>query len=459
MNAAERERVLAALQLGLGRQTLHAEWAKHPLAALAVAGQSLRFAAPAALPPDAIQETSLPANPAPALPDSGRIALLRLSARLDATSIHAIAPLLLAQLRATGHRLHPFDLPHLTALLAASRDTLGPVERAWMTRNTGEAVPVSSDTWRDGTPTERLRFLHDLRRADPAAARAMLEDTFPADPAKARADLLGALVVRLGPDDVPFLAACAADRSAPVRQAAEALLARLPGSASHAARLQAARDAVKVRRDGLRPMLAYEPPVRQGRPAPPREVLAGLGLGALAATLGVATEALAAMDADDALRHALAGCALVDGDEALALRLLHAMAAPLWPGDVSSLHGLSTMPPARCLALAAAALRPAESAVGGDWHGLARLLGKPLNPAIAARLIDSKGWRDWVAGLAETRDADAVLLPMAALIPASLAVAVEAGLAALPAARRPRTTLLLACLAAFAALPHPKESA
>ncbi len=244
-----------------------------------------------------------------------------------------------------------------------------------------------------------------------------------------------------------------------MRQEAETLLARLPGSASHAARLQTARDAVKVRGNGPRAVLAYQPPVRQGRPAAPGEVLAGLGLGALAATLGVAAEALVAMDADDALRHALAGCALLDGDEGAALRLLHAMAAPLWPGDVASLDGFATLPPARRHAFAAAAFRPDASAVGGDWHGLARLLGAPLDPATAMHLINSKGWHDLVGSLAETRDADAVLLPMAALIPAALAGAAEASLAVLPAARRPRTILLLACLAAFATLPHPKESA
>ncbi len=306
---------------------------------------------------------------APLLPDSARAALLRLAARLDAASAHIVARLLLAQLRATGYRLHPFDLPHLPGLLAAAHDGLGRVEHAWMARDTGEAPPdaVDAETWREATPAERLRFLRELRLADPAAARTLLESGFAAETAKARTELLGALDAWLSPEDAPFLAACAADRAAAVRQAAEALLAKLPGSVAHAARLKAALAALKIETSGVRSRLTYQAPMKDRRPVAPLQLLDQIGLTDLAAALGLAADALVGMAEDDTLRHALGGCALWDGRQDLALRLLHGMAAPLWPGDVDSLGAFATLPPAERHSFAAAAFRPeAPSALGGD---------------------------------------------------------------------------------------------
>ncbi len=74
-------------------------------------------------------------------------------------------------------------------------------------------------------------------------------------------------------------------------------------------------------------------------------------------------------------------------------------------------------------------------------------------------MLHSPAWPDFIESFPATHDADAALLPIAALVPASLATQFADTLAALPASRRPRTTLLLACLAEFAALPHPKDSA
>lgn len=465
---AERDRLVAAFRLGLGRQGLPSlpgleaiGDAQRPLAALALAGQLAWLTPPA--PAGARKGWRLPDSPMPLVPDRAREALLRLADRLDAVTVRALVPLLRAHVGAAGFRLHPFDFPYLAPLLDAG-GRADPVERAWLDRDaaapTGELDAV---TWQDARLPERVVFLRALRGRDPAAGRALLEAAFPNEAAKARGDLLRTLDAGLGPDDRPFLEACAGDRAASVAQAAKALLDALPGSAAHAVRLDAARAAFRIEKEGLlrrRSRLAYKAPTTaQGRVVSPIELLDRIGLADLAGVLGVLPGDLPAMATDDLVRHALAACSLRDGITVVAAKLLHEMGTPLWPGDVATLGaafgGLDA--DGRQL-LAAAAFRP-EASVGGDWRLFGALLDAPMRPELAGGLLRSKAWGAYVTGLSERGkgQADGALLDAAALVPASLARQFTGTVAPLEAAQLPRTKTLLAFLDALAAPPHPEH--
>lgn len=86
-------------------------------------------------------------------------------------------------------------------------------------------------TWTDGTLEQRRAWFSRARAADPAAARERLQAALPELPARERADLVAALATDVGPDDEALLDTLRADRSREVRQAALALLLRLPGAA------------------------------------------------------------------------------------------------------------------------------------------------------------------------------------------------------------------------------------
>ncbi|HEX8602077.1 MAG TPA: DUF5691 domain-containing protein [Pseudoduganella sp.] len=84
--------------------------------------------------------------------------------------------------------------------------------------------------WHDGTLEQRVTALEAWRRADPAAAREVLQSSWPAEPPENRALLLPCLGTGLEAADETFLEAVLDDRRKPVRQVAQRLLACLPGS-------------------------------------------------------------------------------------------------------------------------------------------------------------------------------------------------------------------------------------
>ncbi len=462
MTPAERDGVLAAFSLGLGRQALPpvaalaaAPAEARPLAALAMAGQLMRLTTPP--PAQAGAGWRLPEDAAPLLPDPARAALLRLFEKADAVTAHYVAPLLLRQIAAAGWRLHPFDLPQLDGVLRGLDDHVGPVERAWLDRHAPPREELTADTWREGGSADRLRFLQARRAADPAAARALLAASFAAETARLRAELLTALDIGLGADDAAFLHACAADRAAGVKQAAGALLAKLPGSSAHIARLAAACAALTVESKGVlrRARLVFRPPAKS---ATPLQTLDQLGLAELAAALGVDGGALPAMAGDDAVRHALASCALRDGALGVALGLLGRIEEPVWPGDLESFGAAYANLPADVRQDVAARTLRDEAALGGDWRRFGAQLDAPLRRDAAGTLLSLPGWTAFLAGLPAERNLDGTLLPVLALVPPALAPAFSGSLAPIPAVRRPRATALLACLAELAARPHAETA-
>jgi hypothetical protein len=84
--------------------------------------------------------------------------------------------------------------------------------------------------WREGLKETRLQALSQLRRQDPAIGRTWLEETWSKEKAESRFELLDALSINLGNDDITFLEGLEKDRSASVRSKASDLLCRLPNS-------------------------------------------------------------------------------------------------------------------------------------------------------------------------------------------------------------------------------------
>ncbi|MGW5387977.1 DUF5691 domain-containing protein [Nocardia sp. NPDC003963] len=90
---------------------------------------------------------------------------------------------------------------------------------------------TANETWHLGRPPERLRWLTESRRRDPAAAREALAAAWPRESGAPKAGLLGVLADGLGPADEDLLERALDDRRGDVRRTAAELLARLPGSA------------------------------------------------------------------------------------------------------------------------------------------------------------------------------------------------------------------------------------
>lgn len=85
--------------------------------------------------------------------------------------------------------------------------------------------------WTEGGTGERLAWLAGLRATDPARARDLLAAALPQEPAEVRLRLLQTLGEGLEAADEPLLEHALDDRSRPVREFAQRLLPRLPGSA------------------------------------------------------------------------------------------------------------------------------------------------------------------------------------------------------------------------------------
>lgn len=98
-----------------------------------------------------------------------------------------------------------------------------------------EAVDV--DVWETGRLNERVAYLSAYRRRDPTAARELLADAWASEGPTARAALIPFLDHGLSGADEPFLESALDDRRKEVREAAERLLCRLPGSV-YAARMR-----------------------------------------------------------------------------------------------------------------------------------------------------------------------------------------------------------------------------
>ena len=218
----------------------------------------------------AAHDGALPA-PAPGetLPEVPRAAAARLAYLLDSHD-RALLPEWLAAAGARGYRV-PYDaLPPLLDLAARGETAVRPVvgERGrWLAAHqphwaaaVGPATAPDPRAWETGTRDERRALLAYLRETAPAEARALLESTWASETGEERAAFVALLAAGLGDGDEPLLERALDDRRKDVREAAAALLRRLPRSA-YAARMTAhARAAVTLERRLLRTRVAVTPP-------------------------------------------------------------------------------------------------------------------------------------------------------------------------------------------------------
>ena len=91
--------------------------------------------------------------------------------------------------------------------------------------------PADETLWKEGTFAQRVAILEVVRACNPACGREWLETAWVNETPKFRSEAIDALLVRLSPDDEPFLESALGDRSPKVRAKASKLLARLPNSA------------------------------------------------------------------------------------------------------------------------------------------------------------------------------------------------------------------------------------
>lgn len=378
--------------------------------ALVIAAQRLRFERPAggqaAPAPTAAQQ--MHADARPIIQPPVRRALTRLSnavAKGDAARVMQAA---VAQIAAAGQRPHPFDLPWLMPHLKGNPACLGLAERAYLAlteKATTADQPsllhaqITAENWGDFPKGHRRAFLMKQRAAAPAAARALLESVWKSEPAPVRGELLEALAVGLSPDDLPFLEALAGDRADSVKTAAAGLIARVPGTPAHAARLaEAAACFQKV--SGIKSLMSrigfsgvagevtFVAPKGSmpGQSAATQQAAAtaalfdGLGLGDLATATGTSTaQLLAAIGDDDTLIAALMAAAVARGDDANHTLLFD--------------HKVQVL--VHCSDLHPHTLMPLQAVSRG-----------PMQPSTAESLLTSPAWAGLIARLSSPETAN-----------------------------------------------------
>ncbi|NMM85535.1 hypothetical protein B2J88_14350 [Rhodococcus sp. SRB_17] len=105
--------------------------------------------------------------------------------------------------------------------------------------------------WRHGTPAERLQWLADARRSDPALALAELSQTWETERGEHKAAFLAALAAGLSADDIPLLEHALDDKRKDVRREAVNMLRRLPGSQCAERMAQRVQTWVHVEQGGI----------------------------------------------------------------------------------------------------------------------------------------------------------------------------------------------------------------
>lgn len=144
---------------------------------------------------------------------------------------------------------------------------LASLNLAWRKPVVTEEVPADADNiWQTGASADRLALLRTMRRSELERPRRMIESTWSTDTAADRAKFVAALAEGLSMADEAFLESALDDRSKQVREAAAALLAKLPDSRLAARMLERAVPMFTVRsvKKGLlrsaRPVVEVEPP-------------------------------------------------------------------------------------------------------------------------------------------------------------------------------------------------------
>jgi hypothetical protein len=304
------------------------------------------------------------------VPGGAQLAQELLAQWLDAAAARGghVPPVALPALLDAGRR-NSIIRPALAQVAGRRGAWLAGMRADWRwLRDESVAVP-SSAAWETGTVGERLGYLTELRRADPAKARELLESTWAQESSEDRARFVNALGTGLSTDDDPFLDRALDDRRKEVREAALDLLRTLPGSSLGARMAQRARAAVRL--DQRR--LVVTPPDdldtgmrRDGVAATParglgvsawllEEILAGAPLSIWSADPAVMLRLARGNDWEGALLHGWAKSAVAHHDAGWATTLLNEAGGNLRESVRWDLH--LVLPPAELGRLAADALR------------------------------------------------------------------------------------------------------
>lgn len=197
---------------------------------LAVAGQAFEVAFRPAAPKTLAERTPLPVLALPNLPQPIR-PLLRSALKNSGDARGRLRVVGLVASR--GFVAHPLDW-----MPAASELEAPAVYAPWVdwqgAAGQGGPAPETLDagSWDDFFPAARRVLLAEMRRTDPAAARALIEAKAASEPAETRLSLVELLRTGLSADDAPYLESLAGDRSGKVRQLAAQFLARVGRSSS-----------------------------------------------------------------------------------------------------------------------------------------------------------------------------------------------------------------------------------
>jgi hypothetical protein len=260
---------------------------------------------------------------------------------------------------------------------------------------------------------------------------------FASEQAPVRLVLVKALAENLSQADQAFLEGLAKDRAPTVREAAESLLARLPGSPQAAKRLDECMSRIKRTTEGvLRRRMAlqldYPATVKESQ----RETWAISTFGTIALDdfakgLGLSIDEIAAATAyDQMLSIVLAVQASQSRRYDLLARLVREGLVYAWVAMVEA-DDIDILDPE---AWSAAAIQPdLWREMPGALMRLYAKLRTPLPAPTAERLLASKAWRD-LLGIAEQNMPDPIVFStIATLVPQALRDALRRPLAQLPA--------------------------
>lgn len=120
--------------------------------------------------------------------------------------------------------------PRVLPVLGTRGRWLAALDPGWDWAAGAQDADQLQETWHNGGLEQRVAALARWRQQDPAAARQALQTAWPAEPPESRLALLACLATGLDAQDEAFLEAALDDRRKNVRQLAQRLLARLPGS-------------------------------------------------------------------------------------------------------------------------------------------------------------------------------------------------------------------------------------
>jgi len=256
-------KVLPSLLGGTSRHPLPDD---HPLEMLSLMGQALRFEHPST--PDSFVVEPEIKDDRKILADLLRRPLIRVLTAKNVTDHPARA--LARAFDRLRLRPHPFDLPLIEAFVRSNAEKLGPTAQHWADRQKQDAATQSyfdpellgESNWTKATPSRRVAYVEQRRRADADAARALVESTWAQEDADARFRLLQAFQTGLSIADQPFLSSLEKDRAPRVRTLAAKFLSRLGAGIENPA-LRACLERIKQSKSGLlrkRTTLALELP-------------------------------------------------------------------------------------------------------------------------------------------------------------------------------------------------------